>query len=118
MIKRLILVAAFGVALAGASVAQDKPAPAAPSAAQPPAAQQPAAAPPAAQEPAADPAADACLKKAFDLAQSAEQKKLTEQDLDALETMLSKMETHCDSKQFADADKVGADVKKLLDSKQ
>lgn len=119
MIKRLFLAAAFSAALAGASFAQEKPAEAPQQpAAQQPAAQPSAAQPPAAQEQAADPAADECLKKAFDLAQSAEQKKLTEQDLDALENLLSKMEAHCDAKQFADADNVGAEVKKLLDSKQ
>ena len=129
MIKRLFLVAAFTASLAGASFAQEKPAaapqqpaaeqPAAQApAAQPPAAQAPAAQPPAAQEQVADPAADECLKKAFDVAQTAEQKKLTELDLDTLENLLSKMEAHCDANQFADADKVGADVKKLLDSKQ
>lgn len=124
MIKRLFLVAAFTASLAGASFAQEKPAtpPQQPAAEQPaaqaPAAQTPAAQPPAAQEQVADPAADECLKKAFDLAQTAEQKKLTEQDLDTLENLLSKMEAHCDANQFAEADKVGADVKKLLDSKQ
>lgn len=100
MMKRLILAAALGAALTGAAIAQDKPA-----------AGQPAAE-------ASDPAADACLKKAFDLAQSAEQKKLTEQDLDALEAMLSKMESHCDAKQYADADKVGGEIKTMLDGKQ
>lgn len=114
MIKRLFLVAAFTASLAGASFAQEKPA----TAPQQPAAPAPAAQPPAAQEQVADPAADECLKKAFDLAQTAEQKKLTEQDLDTLENLLSKMEAHCDANQFAEADKVGADVKKLLDSKQ
>lgn len=103
MMKRLILAAAFGLALTGASLAQDKPA---------------AGGAPAAEAPAADPAADACLQKAFELAQSAEQKKLTEQDLDALEQMLGKMEAHCDAKEAAEADKVGAEIKAMLDSKQ
>lgn len=101
MIKRLILAAACSAALTGASFAQEKPA-----------------APAAEQAAPADPAGDECLKKAFDLAQSAEQKKLTEQDLDSLEQMLSKMEGHCDSKQYAEADKVGGEIKTMLDSKQ
>jgi len=61
---------------------------------------------------------EACLQKAFDLAQSAEQKNLADTDLDQLEQMLSKMEGHCDSKEAAEADAVGAEIKALLDSKQ
>lgn len=104
MIKRLILAAAASVALAGASLAQDKPAPA----------EAPAA--PAAEAPA-DPAVEACLQKAFDLAQSAEQKKLTDADLDQLEQMLSKMEGHCDANEAAEADKIGAEISALISSK-
>lgn len=104
MIKRLILAAAASVALAGASLAQDKPAPA----------EAPA---PAAEAPA-DPAVEACLQKAFDLAQSAEQKKLTDADLDQLEQMLSKMEGHCDANEAAEADKIGAEIAALISSKQ
>ncbi len=95
MIKRLILAAAASVALAGASLAQDKPAESAP-----------------------EPAVEACLQQAFDLAQSAEQKKLSDADLDQLEQLLSKMEGHCDANETADADKVGAQIKAMLDSKQ
>ncbi|MGD9669726.1 MAG: hypothetical protein AB7U75_11790 [Hyphomicrobiaceae bacterium] len=95
MIKRLILAAAASAALTGASLAQDKPA-----------------------EPPADPVLEACLQKAFDLAQSAEQKKLTDADLDQLEQMLAKMEGHCDAKETAEADKVGTEIKAMLDSKQ
>lgn len=95
MIKRLILAAAASAALTGAALAQDKPADA-----------------------PADPAVEACLQQAFDLAQSAEQKKLTDADLDQLEQMLSKMEGHCDAKETAEADKVGSEIKAMLDSKQ
>jgi hypothetical protein len=102
MIKRLILAAAACAALTGASFAQDKPA----------AEEQPAA------EAPADPAVEVCLQKAFELAQSAEQKKLTDGDLDQLEQMLSKMEAHCDAKEQADADKVGGEIQAMLDSKQ
>ena len=97
MIKRLILAAAIGAALTGASLAQDKP---------------------AAQEPAADPAVEACLQKAFELAQSAEEKKLSDAYLYQLEQMLSKMEGHCDAKETADADKVAGEIKAMLDSKK
>ena len=108
MMKRLILAAALGAALTGAVQAQEKPA----------AGQQAPAAAESQAQPPADPAADACLQKAFELAQSAEQKKLTEQDLDQLEQMLSKMESHCDAKETAEADKVGGEIKAMLDSKQ
>ncbi len=109
MIKRLILAAVTCTAIAGAAIAQDKPAaPDKPAAAQ--------AAP--AEGQAADPAVDACLQKAFDLAQSAEQKKLTEQDLDQLEKLLGTMEAHCDAKESAAADKVAGEIKSMIDSKQ
>ncbi|MCB1528208.1 MAG: hypothetical protein KDJ45_10950 [Hyphomicrobiaceae bacterium] len=100
MIKRLILAAAVTVALAGASFAQDKPAEA-----------DAAAAP-------ADPVVEECLQKAFDLAQTAEKKTLDDADLDKLEKMLGEMETHCDAKETAEADKIGGEIQAMLDSKQ
>ncbi len=86
MIKRLILAAVVGASLTGAALAQDK----------------------AAGTP------DDCLKKAFELAQSAEQKKLSEAELESLETMLTKMEAHCDASEFDAADKVAAEAKALV----
>lgn len=103
MIKRLILVAAACAALTGASFAQEKPAEQ----------EQPAAA-----DTAIDPAVEACLQKAFELAQSAEQKKLSDADLDQLEQMLSKMEAHCDAKEEDAADKVGGEIQAMLETKQ
>ncbi|MGQ0674459.1 MAG: hypothetical protein ACT4N2_16490 [Hyphomicrobium sp.] len=61
--------------------------------------------------------ADACLKKAFDLAQSAEGKKLADAQLAKVEELLAKMEGHCDAKQFAEADKAAADVQAAIDGK-
>lgn len=60
---------------------------------------------------------DACLKEAFDIAQSAENKKLGDDDMNKLEEMLAKMEAHCDAKQFAEASKTGEEIKAMLASK-
>ncbi|MFV0368318.1 MAG: hypothetical protein ACK5KM_07655 [Hyphomicrobiaceae bacterium] len=100
MIKRLILAAAVTAALTGATFAQDSPSGA-----------DAAAAP-------ADPVVEECLQKAFDLAQTAENKKLDDADLDKLEKMLGDMETRCDAKETAEADKIGGEIQALLDSKQ
>jgi hypothetical protein len=58
---------------------------------------------------------DACLKQAFDLAQSAESKKLADAQLAKVEELLAKMEGQCDSKQFADADKTAKDVQAAIE---
>lgn len=84
MMKRLILAAAMGASLTGAAFAQAAATP------------------------------DDCLKQAFDLAQEAEKKKLGEGDLDKLEAMLSKMEAHCDAKEFDAAAKQGSEIKTML----
>jgi len=60
---------------------------------------------------------DDCLKEAFDLAQTAEGKKLSDDELDKLEQMLGKMEAHCDAKQFSEASKTGEEIKAMLASK-
>ncbi|MCB1519988.1 MAG: hypothetical protein KDJ37_05355 [Hyphomicrobiaceae bacterium] len=60
---------------------------------------------------------DDCLKEAFDIAQSAEGKKLADADLDSLETMLSKMEAQCDAKEFDAASKTGEEIKAMLATK-
>lgn len=67
--------------------------------------------------PAAAQDADACLKQAFDLAQSAEGKKLAESQLAKVEELLAKMEGQCDAKQFADAEKSAKDVQAAIDGK-
>lgn len=59
--------------------------------------------------------ADACLKQAFDLAASAEGKKLSDAQLAKVEELLAKMEGLCDAKDFAGADKVAAEVKAAIE---
>lgn len=58
--------------------------------------------------------AEDCLKVAFDIAQAAEGKNLPNDKLDKVEEMLTKMETHCDAKQFAEAAVVATDLKTLI----
>lgn len=60
---------------------------------------------------------DACLKSAFELAQSAESKKLPDPQLDKIEALLTKMESHCDAKQFAEAMVVAKDIKSAIETK-
>jgi hypothetical protein len=105
MIKQLALVLTFSAALVTASIAQTAaPAPA------------PA---PAAEAAAATPATpDDCIKAAFELAQKAEDKKMSNDELDKLEQMLSKMENFCDAKQFTEAMAVSKDIKAVIDTKQ
>jgi hypothetical protein len=55
-----------------------------------------------------------CLKVAFDIAQAAEGKNLPNEQLDKVEEMLTKMETHCDAKQFTEAAAVASDLKTLI----
>ncbi len=59
--------------------------------------------------------ADDCLKAAFDLAQKAEEKKLSNEQIDKIEEMLTKMETHCDAKQFQEAMVVHQDIATFID---
>ncbi len=60
---------------------------------------------------------DQCLKAASDLAQSAEERKLGEAQLDKIEDLLTKMESHCDAKQFTEAMAVGNDIKTLIETR-
>jgi hypothetical protein len=55
-----------------------------------------------------------CLKAAFDIAQTAEDKKLADDQLAKIEDLLTKMEGHCDAKQFNEAASVGSDLKSLI----
>lgn len=59
--------------------------------------------------------ADDCLKAAFELAQAAEEKQLGEDKLDKVEELLTKMETHCDANQFAEAMAVAKDIRSMID---
>jgi len=89
MIKSVFAAAVLAAVAAGAAFAQEKPAA----------------------------SAEDCLKVAFDLAQAAEGKNLPNDQLDKVEEMLTKMETHCDAKQFNEAAAVATDLKSLI-SKQ
>lgn len=71
-----------------------------------------------AQAPPTTPASvDDCLKSAFGLAQSAEGKKLSDPELDKIEAMLTKMESHCDAKQFTEAMTIARDIKTAIGTK-
>lgn len=59
---------------------------------------------------------DECLKAAFQLAQSAESKKLADTKLDKIEELLTKMESHCDAKKFAEAMAIAKDIKSAIDA--
>ncbi len=90
MIRHIACVAAVALFLAGPAAAQQVQVPATP---------------------------DDCLKAAFDLAQAAEEKSLTDDVLDKVEESLTRMEGHCDANQFAEAMAVGADIKTLIDGR-
>lgn len=121
MIRKIALTSAFVASFAGIALAQGTAPAQQPGATPPPAATAPAATPPAAvatPAPAADLAsADDCLKSAFDLATQAEQKKLSNEELDKLEDLLTKMEGHCDSNQLKEASAVSGDIKSIIDAK-
>ena len=59
--------------------------------------------------------AEDCLKVAFDIAQTAEDKKLPNDKLDQVEELLTKMESHCDAKQFTEAAAVAKDLKAMIE---
>lgn len=58
-----------------------------------------------------------CLKQAFQLAQTAENKNLSDDKLDKIEELLTKMESHCDAKKFPEATAIATDIKAAIDSK-
>lgn len=103
MIKSIVLFAVMTSLLAGTAFAQ----------ATPPAAAQSAPAPATGATPENP---DQCLKTASDLAQSAEDRKLGEEKLDKIEDLLTKMETHCDAKQFVEAMNVAKDIKSIIET--
>jgi uncharacterized protein Yka (UPF0111/DUF47 family) len=97
MIKTITL--AFGLSLvaAGAVLAQTK----APELAQPVAS-----------------TAEECLKATYDIAKRAEDLKLSNEQIDKIEDLLTKMESHCDGQQFAEASAVGKDLDTLIATKR
>ena len=84
MIKRIALVSVLGIAFCGSAFAQTPDSP------------------------------DQCLKAAFDLAQSAEDRKLPNEKLDKIEELLTRMEDHCDAKQFSEAMAVAKDIEAAI----
>ena len=130
MIKSFAVAALMSGLVASAAIAQTaSPAPEAPAIAPvqvaPAQVRTPGQMPAPAATPVATPQAagaapespDQCLKAASDLAQSAEDRKLAEAQLDKIEDLLTKMETHCDAKQFVEAMSVANDIKTLIETR-
>lgn len=116
MISRIALASlatALAVSLSAAAMAQaPTPPPGAAPAPTVPAIPAPSTPSPSATEPAN---ADDCIKAAFDLAQAAEDKKLADDKLEKIDELLTRMETHCDARQFTEAMAVGRDIRTILD---
>jgi len=55
-----------------------------------------------------------CLKAAFDLSTSAEERNLAEETLDKVDELLAQMEAHCDANQLDDAMTVASDIRSLV----
>lgn len=60
---------------------------------------------------------DDCLKTAFDLAQRAEAKKLSSDELDQVEQLLTAMEDHCDARRFPEAQATAGQIASMIESK-
>lgn len=121
MIKQVALSAVVASLFAGAAFAQSTPPadqqPSAPQAQPAPAPQSQPSAPQGGQPSAGAPQnPDECIQAASGLAEAAEAKKLSEEKLDKIEDLLTKMETHCDAKQFVEAMAVAKDIKSLIDA--
>jgi deoxyhypusine synthase len=59
--------------------------------------------------------AEDCLKAAYAIAEKAEQKKLSNEQIDRIDEMLTRMETHCDAKQFSEAMVVHKDIATFIE---
>ena len=55
-----------------------------------------------------------CLKMAYDIAQAAEAKNLGNADIDKVEQLLNRMESHCDAGQFVEAAAVATELKTVI----
>jgi hypothetical protein len=60
---------------------------------------------------------DECLKKAIDLAESAEQQKLADDKLAKIEDLLTKLEGNCENSQFAEAATVSTEIEGIIAGK-
>lgn len=105
MLKKLALSGAFIALLQTAAIAQQ----AAPGAAVP-------SDPPAATGSLAS-SPEACVKAAFALANLAEEKTLSDEEANKLEDLLTKMEAHCDARQFDEAAAVAKDIESEIATK-
>jgi hypothetical protein len=97
MLKHLMAGVVLSALLAGTALAQSTPAAPADAAANSP---------------------EQCLKSAFELAEKAEAKKLSNEEIDKLEDMLTRMEGHCDAKQFSEAQTLAQQIEKEISAKQ
>jgi non-homologous end joining protein Ku len=57
-----------------------------------------------------------CLRRAAELADSAEAKEMSEDRIDLIEDMLTRMEAHCDAKEFEDALALAQQIRNAIDS--
>jgi hypothetical protein len=94
MIKRVAPAIVLGLVMAGSALAQ--------SATPTETAEQPS-------------TVEACIAAAASLGSVAEGKTLSEEKLDQLDQLFSKMEALCDGKQFSEAMAVANDIKTMLD---
>jgi hypothetical protein len=60
---------------------------------------------------------DECLKKAIDLAESAEEKKLADDKLAKIEDLLTKLEGNCENNQFSEAATVSTEIEGIIAGK-
>jgi hypothetical protein len=88
MLKHMVLAAALGVGLSVSAYAQDAPK-----------------------------NSEDCLKSSFDLAKSANDKKLADDKLAKVEEMLTKLESACEAQKFDEAAATIKEVKAVIDGK-
>ena len=112
MLKRFLLGTATCLVLATGAIAQIPAQPAQPS--QPSNPSQPSS--PSTPR-ATESSPDDCLKSAFDLAQRAEAKKMSSEELDKLEELLSQLEGHCDAKRFPEAQAMAGEISTMIEQK-
>ena len=87
MINRLAIVCALGLAAAGTAIAADAPKD-----------------------------TKSCMDSVFALAKTAQEKKLSDDKLNQIEGLMTTMEDHCTSEDFADAAKIGAEITAAIDN--
>jgi hypothetical protein len=59
---------------------------------------------------------DACMKSAYDLADEAEKKQLSDTKLEKLDGMFNTMEKHCKALELPQAQSMAAQIKTLIDT--